>query len=239
MTLYACHEDRQAEVSAADGNAASGVTVARADINQDGIVDREDLHVIASYMGEKIDANASAELRRCDINKDNKINIQDLVIVSGFVGQRVPAPDPSPSPSSSPSVEPSPPPSEQQPPTAEELADPDHYGQYQLVGNNRRGTYNVRIKIEDEIPTSLTFVNAHIGGNGIEIPLQAAQTDDLYRGIYNGYEYTINWQDNLLLLLTYIPINDINEDGMLYVRGSTGRHNWEITPDTLKAAFDG
>ena len=65
------------------------------------------------------------------------------------MGQRVPQPPvPEPTPA------PEPPMDEQSdiessapPPTVETPVDPNHYGQYELVGKNGMVTYNVRIEI--------------------------------------------------------------------------------------------
>ena len=243
IALSACRDEEYSGM-ASDGNenAANEMTVERADIDKDGIVDEQDLSIVASHFGQDpAGSAASEELKRVDVNGDNKVNILDLVVVSRFVGQRVPQP-----PVPEPTPVPEPPMDEQldaeppePPPTMETPVDPNHYGQYRLVGKNGIVTYNVRIEIENDVPTSLTLDNPASPGIGIKILLSPYMGEGHYHSSYNNYNYEINWQNGMLQLLHFAPINDSNESGKIYIRGGAGLYHWEIDPDAVKAAFGG
>ena len=256
ITLNACRDEEEPYAGAYgnEGNnpAANGLTVARADINEDGIVDIQDLNLISSHFSQDpAGSGASDELKRADVNGDNKVNILDLVAVSQFVGQPVPqppqpTPEPEPSPiDEEPQVEPEPEPKpepEPEPPPAavQPPVDPNHYGQYLLVGkNNRVITYNVRIEIANDMPTSLKLDNPHTPGVGATIRLYSDESKGLYRGRYKDYNYVVNWQNGMLQLLHVVPVDDERELGRIYIRGEAGRHHWHIDPDTIKAVFGG
>ena len=243
VALGSCRDEEYSGM-ASDGNenASNEMAVERADINEDGIVDEQDLSIVASYFGQDpAGSAASEELKRVDVNNDNKVNILDLVAVANFRGQRVPQPPvPEPTPVPEPpvdeqlDVEPPEPPATVQPPV-----DPNHYGQYRLVGKNGIAIYNVRIEIESNVPKSLTLDNIASPGIGRKILLSPYMGEGLYRGSRNNYNYAINWQNGMLQLLHFVPINDPRESGRIYIRGGAGHHHWEIDPDTVKAVFGG
>ena len=54
------------------------------DINSDGIIDNQDLILVAQYFGTK-----SPEHPKVDVNKDGQVNIVDLLIVAGHFGESV------------------------------------------------------------------------------------------------------------------------------------------------------
>ena len=76
VALGACRDEEYSGMASnGNENASNEMTVARADINEDGIVDKEDLNIVASYFGQDpAGSAASEELKRVDINNDNKVN---------------------------------------------------------------------------------------------------------------------------------------------------------------------
>ena len=239
IALSACRDEEYSGMAGSNGdeNTATEMTVARADINADGIVDVQDLNIVASYFGQDpMGSAASEELKRVDVNGDNKVNILDLVAVAGFKGQRVPQP---PVPEATPVPEQIEAESPEPPVTVQPPVDSNHYGQYRLVGKNSRVTYNVRIEIESDVPKSLTLDNLASPGIGRKIPLRAYMEEGLYQGSHGNYNYAINWQNGMLQLLHFAPIPDPRASGKIYMRGGAGRHHGEIDPATVKAAFGG
>ncbi len=97
-----------------------------------------------------------------------------------------------------------------------------HYGQYRLRGRNGSTvTYNIAIELRNGVPQRLTFANAFVGTVS-QVDLQSA-ADGTHRGEIYRHDYTVLWQNASLMLFSFVPQNDTNDGGYIFMRGDAGQ----------------
>ena len=98
--LFGCHEgfeDQGAKVATSggeehseDARTASPISIAEADVAEDGVINELDLQAVSNWFGGEFPTTPVC-IKNPDVNQDGKINISDLVSVARHKGKKVPA----------------------------------------------------------------------------------------------------------------------------------------------------